>query len=889
MDNFHHLRLVNWNGQSVLNKQIEFFDFLLSHDIDIGVVTETWLRPTSSFIHPVFSCVRFDRHSADVDRGGGVMIAVRKGFKFSQFEVHTKVIEACGIAITAGDQVIHVIATYFPGERRCSSWQQFKADIRLLTSRNVPYFVVGDLNARHRKWNCLRANKAGTTLAREADIQGFFIHYPDTSTFHPRGRGRPSTLDLVISNNLLDMTKPSTINELSSDHFPVTFEIKLRSAILPSLATYRCYSRADWQKFQQEVNSKIDLSNPSVTALNCEADVDRSIYSLNTIIQEAEVAAIPSVPSRPYQAAGISDDTKLLIRLRNVRRRQWMRTRDPFLGTIVESLNSRIRKECDKARFGKFQHTLQTMERGSDTMWKITKALRKECKYSPPLRNADTLCASPAEKARLLAESFASSHINTMPSDPGIVTSVQRSVEHIDQSIPDPHYDWLVRPKDVTKILSCMKTKKAPGHDRIRNCHLKHLPRKAVIVLAKIFSACLKLCYFPSCWKQAIVVGVPKPKKDNTMPSNYRPISLLPTISKVFERIILGKIEQHIENHPIIPNEQFGFKRGHSTCHQLVRLVNEIRTGFTLKKSSGLVLLDVEKAYDSVWQEAILHKMSQAEFPLYILKLIRSYLLNRSFRVSVNGFLSEDKPVPFGVPQGSVLSPTLFNIFTADIIKVDGVTYYLFADDTGFVATDMDPEMVICKLQHAQNELEKYYERWKIKLNPNKSQVMFFTRRRSPRYLPQREISVNGHAIEWSNNVQYLGLNLDKKLTFGFHIEESLRKFDKLTKTFYPLVNRRSRLDNGTKVLLYKTVFRPTVTYGFPAWYNCASCHRKKVQRKQNRTLKMMLNLGIQHPTDEVHRLAGVEPIDEWFQRLMPKFRISCQASINPLLQNLAV
>ncbi|KXJ79563.1 hypothetical protein RP20_CCG000519 [Aedes albopictus] len=105
----------------------------------------------------------------------------------------------------------------------------------------------------------------------------------------------------------------------------------------------------------------------------------------------------------------------------------------------------------------------------------------------------------------------------------------------------------------------------------------------------------------------------------------------------------------------------------------------------------------------------------------------------------------------------------------------------------------------------------------------------------------------------------------------------------------YPLVNRRSHLDTNSKLLLYKTVFKPVMTYGFPAWYNCAATHRKKLQIKQNRILKMMLNLEPFHSTDDVHKTTNMERIDDWFQRVLPKFWMGCTSSANPLLQHLPV
>ncbi|KXJ72203.1 hypothetical protein RP20_CCG018649 [Aedes albopictus] len=890
MTNHHCLRVVNWNGRSVHSKQLEFFDFVQQRNIDVAVVTETWLRPNISFLHPDFACVRLDRPPSDeVGRGGGVLIAVRKGLSFKQINISTKTIETTGIVISTGVNQICIVAAYFPGGRRCSDWTQFRRDIRTMTNHDVPFFITGDLNARHRYWNCAKSNKAGNILFQEAAQTGLNIHFPDSPTFVPSGRGNPSTLDIVLSNNLVNMSKPITLNELSSDHLPVCFEISLSAIPETITPTVRCYARANWPAFQRVVNARLDPIDPLFANIQDEDGVNAAVRCFKEVLLDAESIAVPAIAPRPYEVARLPDETKLLIQLRNRRRRQWMRTRDPMLKNIVLALNDRIRTDCANARFSKFADTLVSMERGDNKIWRITKALKNTNKYSPPLRSGDTLVACPKDKAQLLAESFSLAHNNQCVDDRNTAEAVERSVEQIDQSPSTADNSWLVRPKEIANIIRNLKNKKAPGHDGVKNWLLKHLPRKGYVVLSKIFSACFKLSYFPNDWKHAIVVAIPKANKDTSVPTNYRPISLLPTLSKVFERVILTRIEKHLEVTRIIPNEQFGFQKGHSTSHQIVRLVKEVRRNFHQGKSSGLILLDVEKAYDSVWHGAILHKMLLGNFSMLILKMIRSFLKDRTFQVSVNGSTSDRKPVPFGVPQGSVLSPTLYNIFSADIVKINGVEYYFFADDTGFLVSHHDPAVVVDTLQEAQNSIQEYQRKWKVKVNPAKSQAIFFTRRRSPRHLPQSQVSCGGVDIPWSQNVGYLGMTLDPKLKFGCHVANCLQKCDKLTKMLYPLVKRRSRLDRNLKVLLYKTVFRPTVAYGFPVWYDCAQSHRNKIQVKQNRLLKMMLDLSPFHPTEEVHRLAGVEKIDNWFRRLIPKFLQSCASSVNPLLQELAV
>ncbi|KAL9694799.1 hypothetical protein quinque_014084 [Culex quinquefasciatus] len=355
------------------------------------------------------------------------------------------------------------------------------------------------------------------------------------------------------------------------------------------------------------------------------------------LFNQAETAAVPVVPVRTYEDAKFPEIARQLVTLRNTRRRQWYRTRDPILGAIVDSLNNRIRFECSIARNQHFSNNIRNLENGAKDVWKISRALRNQVKYSPPLQAGDTLKASPDEKANLLAENFVRAHRNPAPGDPATTSAVEVSVQQIVNSTFPLESVPVIRPKEIARIIKSLKPKKAPGMDKIRNTLLKRLPRKGLVMLTLIVNACFRISYFPSSWKHAIVTAIPKPGKDITNPTNYRPISLLPVMSKILERVVLSRIGNFVEQRNVVPPQQFGFKRGHSTNHQLVRLTRNVRNSLARGESAGMVLLDVEKAYDSVWQDAILHKMKLAGFPAYILKLLNSFLKQRSFQVAVDG------------------------------------------------------------------------------------------------------------------------------------------------------------------------------------------------------------------------------------------------------------
>ena len=188
---------------------------------------------------------------------------------------------------------------------------------------------------------------------------------------------------------------------------------------------------------------------------------------------------------------------------------------------------------------------------------------------------------------------------------------------------------------------------------------------------------------------------------------NYRPITLLPTMGKIFEKLILAKLILCEETNSIIIPQQFGFHSKHSTTQQILRIMEKISMGFNKNQSTGMALLDIEKAFDSVWHKGLLYKLHRCNYPLFLTKLISSFLSDRSSFVDINGFHSEPYPIPAGVPQGSLLSPHLFNFFINGIPKPKNCDLAIYADDTALFSNvpSQDIEQLMTNLQYGLKKL----------------------------------------------------------------------------------------------------------------------------------------------------------------------------------------
>jgi hypothetical protein len=204
------------------------------------------------------------------------------------------------------------------------------------------------------------------------------------------------------------------------------------------------------------------------------------------------------------------------------------------------------------------------------------------------------------------------------PSVPAVIEMVNKAMRAYEYApVSEPK---LTSPSEVQQAIRGLKVGKAPGPNGIRNMVLRHLPKRAITFLMKVFNAVLRMQYFPSAWKQARVVSILKPGKDPTLPPSYRPISLLDTVGKLFEKILLARVLREVSECGLVRDELFGFRPRQSTTLQLARLVERVNRNFDERRLTGARFLDMAKAFDTVCVKGLLYKLTVLNFPSYLLK-----------------------------------------------------------------------------------------------------------------------------------------------------------------------------------------------------------------------------------------------------------------------------
>lgn len=879
-----------WNAQSIRKKRFEFFKFLDKNSLDIILVSETYLTHCDTFTNPNYFTYRLDRD--DGRRGGGVAILVRKDIEHKLLPcVGTKVIESLSIQIRISNRSFTIHSVYFPGSNDPFILRQFKTDLDLLTSRSN-FIIGGDLNSRHVSWKCQRNNAAGRILNNIVEGDDLLVHFPDTPTHFPHCGNLPSTIDLFITKGFPNPLYPTTDNSLHSDHVPVltTLEFHIERQKLRNNAP-RDYFRADWKGYRRFIELNI-ATDASTTALHNENEIDAAIENFTDLILKAEDQFVPLKPIHQHTTQ-LPREICALIGLRRAKLRRLRRTNDRTIKAEIDLLNVRIDHLTKDHVNKQFSKSIEKINEDPGPnrrkFWKLTRFMKNRPKQIPAITNEGAKLITEEEKAVAFADHFKSVHEATETHLGRDVTSknIKNSLNHIETSIVEDSTVPLIQRSTLVSIISTLRNTKAPGLDRVNNRHLKQLPLAAVELLGNIFNACLRISYFPMNWKKSKMRCICKPGKPPTAIASYRPISLLSCISKLFERIILELMNIHIADNNVILPQQFGFRPGKSCTHQLYRITNNIRTDLKAKKSIGMLSIDLKAAFDSVWHDALIHKLHSNGFPMFLTKIIQSFLFGRTFQVAIGRTLTTEYDVTAGVPQGAVLSPTLFNIFLSDIPTNFQADLAQFADDTALLATSHSTKAIVRKLQMASNRLCGFFHRWRIRVNGPKSESIIFTRKRAARHRPQSCVQVNGVDVTWGRTLKYLGLQLDPKLTFQSHTEFILEKFNKLIKSLYPLIHRNSKLSTTNKVLIFKTIFRPTLTYAAPVWGSCAASHRKKLQIAQNKVLKIILDVPRRTPTTEIHDALKLDLFNDHLDRLNFNFISNCRVNVNPDINSL--
>ena len=375
--------------------------------------------------------------------------------------------------------------------------------------------------------------------------------------------------------------------------------------------------------------------------------------------------------------------------------------------------------------------------------------------------------------------------------------------------------------KELKDALKKMKTKKAPGPDGITGEMIKHLGACSRAVLLKIFNHSWIKGVVPAVWKEAIVIPVPKKGKDKKNPRSYRPISLLSCVGKLLERMINRRLINHPESNNVLSPTQTGYRKHRSTEDQLAYLAQNIEDAFQEKRKVLAVFFDLSNAFDKVWKEGLLVNLLRTGVRCKMYMWIQHFLLARTARVKQDGILSKKVCLREGVPQGGVLSPTLFLVYINDILTTlsKRVSNTLHADDLAIWNASEHTTTATYRIQEAISDISKWTLDWGLEINTSKTNSTLFSLSTSKE---QIKLRLKGEIVPQTDNPTFLGVKLYTRLTWKPQVEKMERSSLQKLALMRKLAGTSWGADSSILTKVYTATVPPTLEYASTTWETAA-------------------------------------------------------------------
>lgn len=390
----------------------------------------------------------------------------------------------------------------------------------------------------------------------------------------------------------------------------------------------------------------------------------------------------------------------------------------------------------------------------------------------------------------------------------------------------------------------------------------------------------IKNSVFPDQWKEGKVTPLYKagPKDDV---NNYRPISILPILSKILEKHVHDSLMDFLINFKLLHKTQSGFRPNHSCETALLGMINSWLEAINSGTMIGVVMVDFKKAFDLVDHKILLKKMKQYKLSDDSLSWFSSYLLNRKQKVSVNNAVSEDAYILDGVPQGSILGPLLFIMFINDLpLYTNSVNTDMYADDTNLYVSGESKSAIERKLQISLNSLSTWCKYNGMLLNTSKTKVMLITTHQKRTSLTSKNLDLhfNNDNLNTITGDKILGIFVDNNLTWSTHIDKLCKK---ISANLWLLSNIKEFLSTEHRTIFYKTYIQPHIDYCNIVWGGTTQLNLNRIFRLQKRACKIIMDYNVENISECMQKLKILNVFERLYLR-KAKFMYNIANSVTP-------
>ena len=805
----------------------------------------------------------------------GSAILVRKNIKHKYIDnFMTDFLE---IQLETSLGTISIATTYLPPRRPYLPFP----DIHSLMYNIHPTYLLGDLNAKHRLLGNNTNNTVGKGIARFIQNNKAIHLGPNFPTFF--SHNATSSPDIVLSNNkaVHNVTiDPGPIT--TSDHIPIIVTLTTQALIIPTTPIINL-GKANWNIIREDIRHNMNLIQ--LDGHITTQDIDEKLEKWYNIIESSIKENTPKTTTQMLSKPISSPSLKHLQHCFKLIHSQatiygWTRALYHNLKYIQNKIREESTKIKDEHNTQKINKLVQTYTQ-PQKFWELIKKMKSS--QTPQnhyiLKDNNKLTAD-SEKELAFREIW-EKVFQILPEENILYDNenqnfveeqLRNNVDLIqpynlsDLSRLQGRYDMdtLVTMSELENSIKKLKND-TPGISLINRTVLKKLPEIALTKLQWMFNHTISLGYFPNKFKTASIKLIPKPNTDQSNPINYRPISLLEVTGKLLERIINTRITIHLETKNIIKDTQHGFRNFRGTDTALTVIHETIAHHTANKQQCYLILRDVSKAFDKVWQDGLKYKIIQLQLPTPFTKLLNTFLVNREAKIKIGTFTGPPIPLLAGVPQGSILSPTLYTIYTNDIPPpaID-CTNIQYADDITQIISYPGKSRAFMA-NRVKKEIEKinnFEMKWKIKTNNSKFKII-------PIAVKKKDnIVINGNPINYTDNGKVLGLTISRT-GIAIHINNIKNRANIAINELRIFKN----LPTNIKTHLVKAYILPILRYPIIPLITASKENLKKLQTVQNTAIRFACNERFPYTknTQTLHEDTDIEPLNSYLYKQVTK------------------
>ncbi|KAF0304847.1 putative RNA-directed DNA polymerase from transposon BS [Amphibalanus amphitrite] len=811
--------------------------------------------------------------------------------------------EVCGVRILNSDRHLNILNIYRPPIRNTEEDErEDRFDPRALPVDETT-LLVGDVNAHHPLWDaqCEAADRVGQRIADWMDEVGWLPLNSGEPTHSSYRSGSSTAPDLAACSSGLARRASWRLGpDLGSDHLPMVVSVRTTPGSARRIRkTKPAFHKADWVAFREECEAA--LSEPP--APRCTAQSLATKFT--EVLQRASGRHIPSGARADPKPWALDPELQLAIAERR-EARQLLRQDDPDSRVRWIAAKRRAAEVEQRVSRTHFREFVETTLNKPASLGRVSKILKKwegasdDHRPGEAMTHNGRLLASDKEKAAAFIQTYA--HVSRQVRVPKLDKEAKHKWTHNrPSSCRECHGSRCnscseFTPEELQRQLQKLHMKKAPGPDGIANEHLRHLGPVAQGALLDLINASWRESSVPHEWKNANIIPIPKSGKDKRMVTSYRPIALTSHVSKLVERMVLARLTLIAEEKKLIPAEQVGFRAGRSVEDSLGRLVQQVQDGWNRPKARRknpeegscaqkyvLLAFDFSRAYDTVDHRLLRVRLLEQDIPLCFISWIWQFLRDRRARVELNGTYSDVRAFRAGLPQGSVLSPTLFLLWSAPLVaalqRVPGTTAYMYADDTAALCAANDIKTAKERAQRAADALSEWARSAKMQVAGEKTQALVLSQ--WARDATDCSLRVAGKIVSAGDHLKLLGVTIDRLLHFGPHCRNLRQRVRPRTAQLRRLTGRDWGLEERQLRTIANGYVRGAIEHAAAAWLPATSpAHATLLEREMRAAARVITGCPISTPSHAVMAEAGLAPVAE--RRLVLAARLLAKAHALP-------